>query len=468
MVKKGVMIIVVMIILCLSVSFASNDAIAIYINNSKIEFADVLPFIDENNRTLIPVRFISESLDASVKWISDTRTVKILKNDTIIELEIDSNIAKVNGKSIIMDTKAVIINNRTIVPLRFISEVLDFDINYKFDYDDRDDNIKRHIVDIYNLELKLATELRNMNNQDIDVSEYNLKISDMNNLNEKMIDEFPDVYFINEFVYSYEENDNNIISIRFIFNEDVNILKEKYDELVIKSDQIINTSISDNMTDYEKELALHDYLTENIKYDEKNAYPFEAHTAYGALINGIAVCDGYAEAFDYLLKKVSIKSNLIYGQIDNELHAWNLVEIDGKKYFVDVTADDPLNNLENKISYNFFNLMYQIINKTHTFEKDYFEVNNIEDNYFYKNNLLFINEKDVISYIERKLEENMGKTRLYFMLSTEILNLNFNVEDIVEEYIFLNSSLFTGSYSYVTRHLNCDMIFDMDIDIERK
>ncbi|MEA1976030.1 MAG: copper amine oxidase N-terminal domain-containing protein, partial [Bacillota bacterium] len=188
MVKKGVMIIVVMIILCLSVSFASNDAIAIYINNSKIEFADVLPFIDENNRTLIPVRFISESLDASVKWISDTRTVKILKNDTIIELEIDSNIAKVNGKSIIMDTKAVIINNRTIVPLRFISEVLDFDINYKFDYDDRDDNIKRHIVDIYNLELKLATELRNMNNQDIDVSEYNLKISDMNNLNEKMID----------------------------------------------------------------------------------------------------------------------------------------------------------------------------------------------------------------------------------------------------------------------------------------
>jgi hypothetical protein len=62
----------------------------------------------------------------------------------------------------------------------------------------------------------------------------------------------------------------------------------------------------------------------------------------------------------------------------------------------------------------------------------------------------------------------MGKSRLYFMLSTEISNLNFNIEDIVEEYIFLNSSLFTGSYSYVRRHLENDMIFDMDIDIERK
>ena len=377
MMKKSVMMIIVMFILCLSVSFASNDTIGIYINNSKIEFTDVLPFIDENSRTLIPVRFISESLDASVKWISDTRTVEILKNDTIIELEIDSNIAKVNGELIIMDTKAIIIDGRTIVPLRFISEALAFDINYKFDYDNRDDNIKRHIIDIYNLELKLATELRNMNNQDIDISEYNLKVSDMSDLNDKMIDEFPDIYFINEFAYSYEEKDNNVFSIRFIFNEDVNSLKEKYNELVIKSDDIINTIINDNMTDYEKELVLHDYLIENVKYDEINEYPFESHTAYGALINGIAVCDGYAEAFDYLLKKVGLKSNLIYGEIDNELHAWNLIEIDGKKYFVDVTADDPLNNTENKISYNFFNLPYQIINQTHIFEKDYFEVNDM-------------------------------------------------------------------------------------------
>jgi len=148
MYKKIILIFMTIIVIFSFVSFSGVNEIAIYINEDKVDFHDALPFIDENNRTIVPVRFISERLDAYVKWYPETREVKIINGDKTIILEIDSNIAKVNDELIEMDTKAKIINNRTVVPLRFISEVFQFEINYKYD-------LKKHIINIYNVELML-------------------------------------------------------------------------------------------------------------------------------------------------------------------------------------------------------------------------------------------------------------------------------------------------------------------------
>jgi hypothetical protein len=84
--------------------------------------------IIENNHTLVPFRGIFEALDATVDWEAETRKVMAQLGDTTIELTIDSSTAYVNGESIELDIPPRIVNERTLVPLRFIAENFGFDV----------------------------------------------------------------------------------------------------------------------------------------------------------------------------------------------------------------------------------------------------------------------------------------------------------------------------------------------------
>lgn len=100
----------------------------LFLEGRTIEY-DVPPTIREG-RTLVPVRAITEGLGAEVNWEESTRTVTVSRDDKIIELVIDSRVVKVNGEEMEIDVPAEIVNNRTIVPIRFISEILEEDVRY--------------------------------------------------------------------------------------------------------------------------------------------------------------------------------------------------------------------------------------------------------------------------------------------------------------------------------------------------
>lgn len=115
----------------------------IFVNGTNIKF-DIPPIIKEG-RTLIPVRAITESLGADVVWDSKTSTVTISKDDTVIILTLGSNIVLVNGEERELEISAQSINNRTYVPLKFISDILKVDVDYdletgEIDIIDLDDN----------------------------------------------------------------------------------------------------------------------------------------------------------------------------------------------------------------------------------------------------------------------------------------------------------------------------------------
>ena len=124
--KKIIIAIISAIILVIGIaSFASTKDIKVKVDGKTIDFPDARPFIDtQSNRTMIPVRFVAENLGCKVDWNGDLRVVYIQKNDTLIELKIGVLEAIVGGKVISLDTKAVIKENRTFVPLRFVSEAL--------------------------------------------------------------------------------------------------------------------------------------------------------------------------------------------------------------------------------------------------------------------------------------------------------------------------------------------------------
>lgn len=91
------------------------------------------PPIIESDRTLVPLRFIFETLGAKVEWENNTQTAMVKDDSTAIIFSIDNTVAKVNGVTERMDVPARLINDKTMVPLRFLSEKLGFDVAWNED-----------------------------------------------------------------------------------------------------------------------------------------------------------------------------------------------------------------------------------------------------------------------------------------------------------------------------------------------
>jgi hypothetical protein len=99
-----------------------DQTITVLVNDRNLVL-DV-PSIIVQGRVLVPLRAIFESLKAEVNWDTNTKTVTGKKGDTVIKLKIDDKYATINGKVKELDIPAKIVNGRTFVPVRFISESL--------------------------------------------------------------------------------------------------------------------------------------------------------------------------------------------------------------------------------------------------------------------------------------------------------------------------------------------------------
>ena len=114
--------------------------------------------------------------------------------------------------------------------------------------------------------------------------------------------------------------------------------------------RIISTLINDDMEDYDKALILHDYLAKTVEYNmnavsssnnQLTSVDTHARSAYGAIVDKTAVCQGYALAYAHLLSLVGIESEFVTSDYMN--HAWNMVKIDNDFYHVVVTYADSVN-----------------------------------------------------------------------------------------------------------------------------
>ena len=97
--------------------------------NGKTVANDVAPKI-VNDRTMLPIRFIAEALGAKVDWIEESQTVKITAENIDISLVIGEDFATVNGEKIDLDSPSFIENDRTYLPIRFVSEKLGADVSW--------------------------------------------------------------------------------------------------------------------------------------------------------------------------------------------------------------------------------------------------------------------------------------------------------------------------------------------------
>lgn len=167
-----------------------------------------------------------------------------------------------------------------------------------------------------------------------------------------LIEEVPGViepYDTSHIVEAYKTGNDSILTDP----NDIAVLK--------KVKMVIKYEIRDDMTEYEKERAIHDYIISNTKYDKNcliysNWYSEFADQPYGCLVDNRAICLGYATTFKLFMDILDIECVIVKGaaNYDRANHAWNLVKLeDGNWYAVDVTWDDD--NENDMIKYTFFN-----------------------------------------------------------------------------------------------------------------
>ncbi len=107
------------------------------------------------------------------------------------------------------------------------------------------------------------------------------------------------------------------------------------------------------LNDIDAIMAVHDYLILNTSYDEEAAASGSggaSHYAEGLLLNGRAVCSGYASTFQLFMKLAGINCEYV----SNQSHAWNLVQIEDEWYHIDVTWDDPVPDHPGIVIYTHF------------------------------------------------------------------------------------------------------------------
>ena len=128
--------------------------------------------------------------------------------------------------------------------------------------------------------------------------------------------------------------------------------------------------------DFEREEYINNYIIDNCRYDEEaaenNDVQGNENDAYGALVDGKAVCEGYARAFQLLCNKANIDCVLLSGTADSDNHAWNGVKIGGDWYQIDVTWDDVDDFIYD--SHEYFNLTDSLMYEEHTLSPKYSEI----------------------------------------------------------------------------------------------
>ena len=149
-------------------------------------------------------------------------------------------------------------------------------------------------------------------------------------------------------------------------------------------------NISEDMTDYEKCVAIHDYLSGNVRYDNEllaalnTSFTFDwGITAYGAMVDNNSICQGYADAFVMLTTMLDIHSTQIYGTGSGEPHNWNLVELDGQWYHVDCTFDAAFGGTDGTSSKAYLFASDAQMRRTHSWETDRYPAAEDDSLYYY-------------------------------------------------------------------------------------
>ena len=177
----------------------------------------------------------------------------------------------------------------------------------------------------------------------------------------------PEIDYI-ESSYSVQVDANGCASavyMSYTRNEEDQQVRRKLTEQAVDR---ICMEVTSDWTDFRKYKLVHDAIVNGCTYYESGD---DCYTAYGCLVGGNAVCEGYSKALMMLCDKVGIPCLPVIGQGLNDDgssqgHIWNKVMLDGEWYAADITWDDPLfESADNYLRYDYFSVTDEEMGRNH-------------------------------------------------------------------------------------------------------
>lgn len=220
---------------------------------------------------------------------------------------------------------------------------------------------------------------------------------------EAFINDHPEAFYLKSQYSSY---------VLTSFNGNIGYVKLNYTEQSIEDvnkklnimEQCVNEYVKEvsGLSEYEKELKIHDMIANSVTYSKLEELPREYHTIEGTFIEKTGVCDSFTKALQVIYNKVGIDSIIVLGTLEQNPHAWNLVKIDDEWYHVDITSSRSIYDETQLINHAYFNLTDDAMKKICTFDTpDILPIaNSTKYNYYTHNNYIIKDDEGVASRLE--------------------------------------------------------------------
>lgn len=252
----------------------------------------------------------------------------------------------------------------------------------KYAYSVLDDETKTVYDQVLNAILTYETEVT-VSTEDSDV---------LQNAYDAVMSDYGGLFWVFGYQANTYHTGNTVLGLTF--SPTYTMTQSEQEETQAQIDAVVEQWLSNlpaDASDYDKSKYVYDMLIQNCDYDvnaENN------QNIISVFLQGATVCQGYADAAQYLLTQLGIQSNVIVGTANNESHAWNLVQLDGDYYYMDVTwGNSTYSDSEDAkfINYAYLNITSEEISQNHTVEMKISipECSATEDNYYRHEGLYF-------------------------------------------------------------------------------
>ncbi|MBQ8968097.1 transglutaminase domain-containing protein [Ruminococcus sp.] len=200
---------------------------------------------------------------------------------------------------------------------------------------------------------------------------------------------------------------------------DTAALDEVQREILDRAGKVIDEVITEDMSDYDKELAIHDYIVRNVTYDKGELSLFgeageHAADPLGALRDGECICRGYTTTFRMFMDMLGIPCRSVHASAEGREHAWNIVQLSGHWYYVDVTWDDPVPDaMTYPVKHQYFNTTADVMADRHEWDREGCpEVDSWEDTFIAHNLQTLNTAEEIAAAMDRAYEA--GGLNVYF------------------------------------------------------
>ncbi len=207
----------------------------------------------------------------------------------------------------------------------------------------------------------IAAQVRKLK-EVINLRSYNLDSNHMGEIFYSVICENPDIFYVlSSTISTTSTMDDFVVSIQPEYTFDKAQIPSEIEKFNAASAKFLS-GVDSGWSDIVKARYIHDLLAQYTEYEMdygsiSSADPdfydkMRIYTSYGPIVNGVAVCEGYTMAYNYLLARVGIRGYSVRSAVAR--HAWSIVKIGASYYHVDVTHDDPIYDNLGRSAHNNF------------------------------------------------------------------------------------------------------------------